>query len=69
MPNINNLEGDIAGLPIQGPLQPFKSTLETYRDTITVDTPQLDTIITKPTTTGLGIGGLLSPNLTLEPNS
>jgi hypothetical protein len=39
VPNINNLERDIASLPIQGPLQPFKSILETYRDTITIDTP------------------------------
>jgi hypothetical protein len=39
VPNINNLEEDVASLPIQGPLQPFESTLETYRDTITVDTP------------------------------
>jgi len=36
--NINNLEADITSLSIQGPLQPFKSTLETYRDTITIDT-------------------------------
>jgi len=34
-----------------------------------VNTPQLDTIITKPTTTSLGVGSLLSPNLTLKPNS
>jgi hypothetical protein len=39
VPNIDNPEEDIAGLPIQGPLQPFESTLETYGDTITVDTP------------------------------
>jgi hypothetical protein len=69
VPNIDNPEEDVTGLPIQGPLQPFESTLETYRDTITVDTPQSDTIITKPTTTGPGIGGLLSPNLTPKPNS
>jgi hypothetical protein len=37
--NINNLEEDITGLPIKGPLQPFKSMLETYGDTITVDIP------------------------------
>jgi hypothetical protein len=48
-------------------LQPFKSTLETYRDTITVDTPRLDTIVIKHTITGPGIGGLLSSNLTPEP--
>jgi hypothetical protein len=41
--------------------------LETYRDTITMDTPRLDTIVAKHTITGPGIDGLLSPNLTLEP--
>ena len=69
MPNIDNPEGDVAGLPIQGPLLPFESTLDTYGDTITVDTPQLDTTVNKPTTTGPGVGGLLSPNLTPEPDS
>ena len=34
-----------------------------------MDTPQLDTIITKPTMAGPDVGGLLSPNLTPEPNS
>jgi hypothetical protein len=43
--------------------------LETYRDTITMDTPQLDTIVTKPTTISLSIGGLLLPNLTLKPDN
>jgi hypothetical protein len=46
----------------------------TYGDTITVDTPQLDPVINKPATiapdtTGPGVGGLLSPNLTPEPES
>jgi hypothetical protein len=65
--NINNLKGHIKGLLIQWPLQLFKSTLETYRDTITIDTPQLDTIITKYTITGPRIGSLLLPNLTPKP--
>jgi hypothetical protein len=34
-----------------------------------VDTPQLDTIVTKPTTASPGVSGLLLPNLTLEPDS
>jgi hypothetical protein len=48
----------------------------TYRDTIT---PQLDPIVNKPATTAPatiapaitspGVGGLLSPNMTLEPDS
>jgi hypothetical protein len=65
--NINNSEGHIKGLLIQWPLQLFKSTLETYKNTITMDTPQLDTIIAKHTITGLRIGGLLLPNLTPKP--
>ena len=32
-----------------------------------MDTPQLDTIIAKPTTTTSNVGGLISPNLTPEP--
>jgi hypothetical protein len=67
VPNIDDSEGHVEGLPIQWPLQLFESTLETYGDTITVDTPQLDTIVAKHTITGPGIGGLLSPNLTPEP--
>lgn len=67
MLNINDPEGDVAGLLIQRPLQPFESTLETYGDTITVDNPQLNTIVTKPTPPGYDAGGLLSPSLTPEP--
>jgi hypothetical protein len=66
VPNIDDSEGHVEGLLIQWPLQLFESTLETYGDTITVDTPQLDTIVAKHTITGPGIGGLLLPNLTLE---
>jgi hypothetical protein len=67
VPNIDDPEGHVIGLPIQGPLQPFKSTLETYGDIITVDDPQLSVTVTKPTTTVPGAGGLPSPSLTPEP--
>jgi hypothetical protein len=69
VPNIDDPEGHVIGLPIQGPLQPFESTLETYGDTITVDDPQLSVTVTKPTATVPGAGGLPSPNLTPEPDS
>jgi hypothetical protein len=69
VPNIDDLEGHVIGLLIQGPLQPFKSTLETYRDTITVDDPQLNVTVTKPIATVLSIDSLSSPNLTPEPDS
>ena len=34
-----------------------------------MDDPQLSVTVTKPTTTVLGISGLPSPNLTLEPDN
>jgi hypothetical protein len=39
VPSFDGVEVDVMGLSIQWPLQHYETTLETYRDTIIVDSP------------------------------